>query len=132
MIGCLCDTMAGTVGAIHERALSGRALAEHGSDFLLLADDPKASRAFSSTRARGLALVAFLRPDLPRPRAGQRRLHRFDDYVAMLIARGRPLTPHAWCVKAYRPETHRTAAAIGLKRWMARLTGPVSRCARAT
>ena len=58
----------------HERALGEWAKDEHGSDFLVVEGYPTANRAFySHPDPDGAALVAILRPDLPRHRAGQRR-----------------------------------------------------------
>ena len=89
----------------HERALGEWAKAEHGSDFVVVEGYPTANRAFYShpepedphwSRSfdlifRGVELVS-----------GAQRLHRYDDYVRTLEARGYPYAPYASYVEAFR------------------------------
>ena len=112
----------------HERTLGAWALAEHGSDLLAVEGYPAAKRPFYThpqttpgpdrlrTNSfdllfRGLELVT-----------GGQRLHRYEDYVAALEARGE--SPEAY--ESYL-ETFRYGMpphggfAIGLERWTARL-----------
>jgi nondiscriminating aspartyl-tRNA synthetase len=111
----------------HERALGDWALAEHGSDFVVVHGYPTAHRAFYShpdpeephwSRSfdlifRGLELVS-----------GAQRLHRYDDYVRTLEERGYPYEPYASYVEAFRRGIPPHGGfAIGLERWVARLTG---------
>ena len=111
----------------HERALGEWAKAEHGSDFVVVHGYPTAHRAFYShpdpddphwSRSfdlifRGLELVS-----------GAQRLHRYDDYVRTLEERGYPYAPYASYVEAFRRGIPPHGGfAIGLERWVARLTG---------
>src|SRR4051794_10176643 len=111
----------------HERALGEWAQAEHGSDFVVVHGYPTERRAFYShpdpeephwSRSfdllfRGLELVS-----------GAQRLHRYDDYVRTLEARGYPLEPYASYVEAFRRGIPPHGGfAIGLERWVSRLTG---------
>jgi nondiscriminating aspartyl-tRNA synthetase len=109
----------------HERALGEWALAEHGSDLLIVEGYPTASRAFYShpdpadphwSRSfdllfRGIELVS-----------GAQRLHRYDDYVRTLEQRGYPYAPYASYVEAFRRGIPPHGGfAIGLERWVGRL-----------
>ncbi|WP_028652820.1 aspartate--tRNA(Asn) ligase [Nocardioides halotolerans] len=111
----------------HERALGEWAMAEHGSDFVVVHGYPTAHRAFYShpdpddphwSRSfdlifRGLELVS-----------GAQRLHRYDDYVRTLEERGYAYAPYASYVEAFRRGIPPHGGfAIGLERWVARLTG---------
>jgi nondiscriminating aspartyl-tRNA synthetase len=111
----------------HERALGDWARAEHGSDLVVVHGYPTAHRAFYShpdpedphwSRSfdlifRGLELVS-----------GAQRLHRYDDYVRTLEERGHPYPPYASYVEAFRRGIPPHGGfAIGLERWVARLTG---------
>jgi nondiscriminating aspartyl-tRNA synthetase len=111
----------------HERALGEWARAEHGSDFVVVHGYPTAHRAFYShpepeeprwSRSfdllfRGLELVS-----------GAQRLHRYDDYVRALQERGHPYAPYASYVETFRRGIPPHGGfAIGLERWVARLTG---------
>jgi nondiscriminating aspartyl-tRNA synthetase len=111
----------------HERALGDWALAEHRSDVVVVHGYPTAHRAFYShpdpeeprwSRSfdllfRGLELVS-----------GAQRLHRYDDYVRTLEERGYPYAPYASYVEAFRRGIPPHGGfAIGLERWVARLTG---------
>jgi nondiscriminating aspartyl-tRNA synthetase len=111
----------------HERALSRWALREHGSEFLAVEGYPAAKRPFYThpqpddprwTNSfdllfRGLELVT-----------GGQRLHRHADYVRALTARGEdPERYRSYLdVFAHGMPPH-GGFAIGLERWVARLTG---------
>ncbi|MBM0257448.1 aspartate--tRNA(Asn) ligase [Micromonospora sp. 4G55] len=111
----------------HERALGEWARAEHGSDFLFVTGYPMAKRPF------------YTHPDPQRPAysngfdllfrgmelvTGGQRLHRYDDYLAALAARGEPVEPYAGYVDAFRHGMPPHGGfAIGLERFVARLTG---------
>lgn len=111
----------------HERALSSWALEEHGSDFLAVEgypmrkrpfythpqpDDPRWSNSFDLL-FRGLELTT-----------GGQRLHRYSDYVAALASSGQPQEPYAGYLQAFRHGMPPHGGfAIGLERWVARLTG---------
>jgi nondiscriminating aspartyl-tRNA synthetase len=111
----------------HERAIGEWGRREHGSDLVVVEGYPTASRAFYShpdpeephwSRSfdlifRGVELVS-----------GAQRLHRYDDYVAALAARGYPLEAYASYVDAFRfGVPPHGGFAIGLERWVSRLTG---------
>lgn len=116
----------------HERALGEWALAEHGSDLVVIEGYPTAHRAFYShpdpteprwSRSfdllfRGLELVS-----------GAQRLHRHDDYVLALQQRGLiapdgALGPYASYVEAFRRGIPPHGGfAIGLERFVAQLCG---------
>ncbi|TDC68767.1 aspartate--tRNA(Asn) ligase [Micromonospora sp. KC606] len=111
----------------HERALGQWARAEHGSEFLFVTGYPMAKRPF------------YTQPDPARPAysngfdllfrgvelvTGGQRLHRHDDYVAALAARGEPFEPYAGYVEAFRHGMPPHGGfAIGLERFVARLIG---------
>jgi nondiscriminating aspartyl-tRNA synthetase len=111
----------------HERALSAWALAEHGSEFLAVEgypmrkrpfythpqpDDPRWSNSFDLL-FRGLELTT-----------GGQRLHRYADYREALAATGQGEEPYAGYLQAFRHGMPPHGGfAIGLERWVARLTG---------
>jgi nondiscriminating aspartyl-tRNA synthetase len=73
-------------------------------------EEPRWSRSFDLI-FRGLELVS-----------GAQRLHRYDDYVATLEARGHAVAPFASYVEAFRHGIPPHGGfAIGLERWVARL-----------
>ena len=75
-------------------------------------EDPHWSRSFDLI-FRGVELVS-----------GAQRLHRYDDYVAALAARGYPLEAYASYVEAFRfGVPPHGGFAIGLERWVSRLVG---------
>ncbi|MEV0592202.1 aspartate--tRNA(Asn) ligase [Nonomuraea cavernae] len=110
-----------------ERWLSEWALREHGSEFLFVTGYPMAKRPFyphpdperpGSSNGfdllfRGLELVT-----------GGQRLHRHQDYLDALAARGESAEPYEGYLRAfaYGMPPH-GGFAIGLERWTARLTG---------
>ena len=78
----------------HERALGAWAREQHGSDFVVVEGYPTAHRAFYSHPdpedprwSRSFDLI-FRGTELV---SGAQRLHRYDDYVRALTARGYPL-----------------------------------------
>lgn len=110
-----------------ERFLSEWALREHGSEFLFVTGYPMAKRPF------------YTHPDPARPGysngfdllfrgvelvTGGQRLHRYDDYLAALAARGEAVAPYEGYLQAfaYGMPPH-GGFAIGLERWTSRLTG---------
>lgn len=111
----------------HERALSAWALAEHGSEFLAVEgypmrkrpfythpqpEDPQWSNSFDLL-FRGLELTT-----------GGQRLHRYADYQAALAASGQAEEPYEGYLQAFRHGMPPHGGfAIGLERWVARLTG---------
>ncbi|WP_088313424.1 aspartate--tRNA(Asn) ligase [Kineosporia sp. R_H_3] len=112
----------------HERVLGAWALAEHGSDLLAVEGYPAAKRPFYThpqttpepdgrwTNSfdllfRGLELVT-----------GGQRLHRYEDYVAALAARGESPGPYESYLETFRyGMPPHGGFAIGLERWTARL-----------
>jgi nondiscriminating aspartyl-tRNA synthetase len=100
---------------------------EHGTELLFVTGYPLAKRPFYTHPEpgrpefsnsfdllfRGLELVT-----------GGQRLHRYEDYLAALAARGLSPEPYEGYLQAFRygmpPEG---GFAIGLERWVARLTG---------
>lgn len=111
----------------HERALGAWAKEVHGSDFVVVEGYPTASRAFYSHPdpdephwSRSFDLI-FRGTELV---SGAQRLHRHEDYVATLAARGYPLAPYASYVDAFRRGIPPHGGfAIGLERWVSRLVG---------
>ncbi|MFC0533901.1 aspartate--tRNA(Asn) ligase [Phytohabitans kaempferiae] len=111
----------------HERAIGEWALREHGSDFVFVTGYPMAKRPF------------YTHPDPSRPGytngfdllfrgvelvTGGQRLHRYEDYLAALAARGEPVAPYESYVEAFRHGMPPHGGfAIGLERFVARLTG---------
>ncbi|HYO31896.1 MAG TPA: aspartate--tRNA(Asn) ligase [Nocardioidaceae bacterium] len=109
----------------HERALGEWAREKHHSDFLAVEGYPLAKRAFythpqpDDTRwsnsfdllFRGLELVT-----------GGQRLHRYNDYVAALAARGEPQQPYLGYLDTFKHGMPPHGGfAIGLERWTARV-----------
>lgn len=110
-----------------ERAVGEWALREHGSDFVFVTGYPAAKRPF------------YTHPDPLRPGytngfdllfrgvelvTGGQRLHRYEDYVAALAARGEPLEAYESYVETFRHGMPPHGGfAIGLERFVARLTG---------
>ncbi|WP_370111737.1 aspartate--tRNA(Asn) ligase [Streptacidiphilus sp. MAP12-33] len=111
----------------HERWLSAWALREYGSEFLFVTGYPMAKRPFYThpeperpqySRSfdllfRGLELIT-----------GGQRLHRHEDYLHALAARGESPEPYAGYLAAFRHGMPPHGGfALGLERWTARLTG---------
>ncbi|MFF7159451.1 aspartate--tRNA(Asn) ligase [Streptomyces sp. NPDC008139] len=111
----------------HERFLSEWALREHGSELLFVTGYPMAKRPF------------YTHPDPERPAysnsfdllfrglelvTGGQRLHRYEDYVAALAARGESAEPYESYLSAFaHGMPPHGGFALGLERWTARLTG---------
>jgi Aspartyl/asparaginyl-tRNA synthetases len=111
----------------HERWLGEWARREHGSDFLFVEGYPAAKRPF------------YTHPDPARPGytngfdllfrgvelvTGGQRLHRYEDYVAALTARGESLEPYESYLAVFRHGMPPHGGfAIGLERFLARLFG---------
>ena len=106
-------------------ALGEWARREHGSDFLFVTGYPMVKRPF------------YTHPDPARPAysngfdllfrgmelvTGGQRLHRYDDYVAALAARGEPTAPYQSYLDAFRHGMPPHGGfAIGLERFLMRL-----------
>jgi len=110
-----------------ERAIGEWALREHGSDFVFVTGYPMTKRPFYThpdpsrpgysngfdLLFRGLELVT-----------GGQRLHRYEDYVAALSARGEAIEPFRSYVDSFKLGfPPHGGFAIGLERLIARLTG---------
>jgi nondiscriminating aspartyl-tRNA synthetase len=111
----------------HEAWLGEWARREHGSDLLFVTGYPMAKRPF------------YTHPDPGRPGqsnsfdlilrgqellTGGQRLHRYEDYVAALAARDQDPAPFEGYLEAFRHGMPPHGGfAIGLERWVARLTG---------
>ncbi len=111
----------------HERWLGEWARQEHESAFVFVAGYPMVKRPFYThpdpARSefsysfdllfRGLELIT-----------GGQRLHRYDDYVAALAARGETSEAYETCLEAFKHGMPPHGGfAIGLERWVARLVG---------
>jgi nondiscriminating aspartyl-tRNA synthetase len=109
----------------HERTLGEWARRAHGSDFLFVWGYPMIKRPF------------YTHPDPDRPAysnsfdllfrglelvTGGQRLHRYNDYLAALAARGLSSEPFAGYLQAFKyGMPPHGGFAIGLERWVARL-----------
>ena len=109
----------------HERLLGEWARERHGSDFLFVTGYPTAQRAF------------YTAPDPARPGfsnafdllfrgvelvSGGQRLHRYEDYLAALAARGMPAESFAGYLEAFKHGMPPHGGfAIGLERLVMRL-----------
>jgi len=109
----------------HERWLGEWALREHGSEFVFVAGYPMVKRPF------------YTHPDPARPEfsnsfdllfrgleliTGGQRLHRYEDYVAALAARGEAPDSYESYLEAFKHGMPPHGGfAIGLERWVARL-----------
>ena len=111
----------------HERWLCEWAEREHGSELLFVTGYPLASKPF------------YTHPDAGRPGytngfdllfrgteivTGGQRLHRHEDYLAALAARGESPEPYAGYLQVFEHGMPPHGGfAIGLERWTAQLTG---------
>jgi nondiscriminating aspartyl-tRNA synthetase len=110
-----------------ERRLSARAKEEHGSDFLFVTGYPMAKRPFythpdpdRSECSRGFDLL-FRGLEVI---TGGQRLHRHEDYLDALAARGERPEAYAGYLDAFRyGMPPHGGFAIGLERWTAQLAG---------
>lgn len=114
----------------HERWLGEWAEREHGSEFLFVVGYPMVKRPF------------YTHPELGRPEfsnsfdllfrglelvTGGQRLHRHEDYAAALAERGLASAAYASYLEAFRHGMPPHGGfALGLERWVARLTGAVN------
>jgi nondiscriminating aspartyl-tRNA synthetase len=114
----------------HERWLCEWSVREHGSELLFVHGFPLPSKPF------------YTYPDPDRPGysygfdllfrgmeivSGGQRLHRHEDYLAALAARGESPEPYAGYLQAFEHGMPPHGGfAIGLERWTARLTGAVN------
>ncbi|MET7393909.1 aspartate--tRNA(Asn) ligase [Dactylosporangium sp. NPDC005572] len=110
----------------HERAIGAWGLREHGSDFVYVEGYPMVKRPFYTHPSpeprwsnsfdlifRGVELVT-----------GGQRLHRYADYVAALTGRGERPGDYESYLSAFRHGMPPHGGfAIGLERFMARVTG---------
>ncbi len=111
----------------HERWLGEWARREHDSELLFVTGYPMVKRPFYThpdpqrpdfsnsfdLLFRGLELVT-----------GGQRLHRYDDYLAALAARGQSPSDYDSYLQAFKfGMPPHGGFAIGLERWVARLTG---------
>ncbi|HWS31788.1 MAG TPA: aspartate--tRNA(Asn) ligase [Actinoplanes sp.] len=111
----------------HERALGEWAKREHGSDFVFVTGYPMRKRPFYThpdpadpTWSNGFDLL-FRGLEIV---TGGQRLHRYEDYVTALTARGESLEPYAGYLDGFRfGMPPHGGWAIGLERFVARLTG---------
>jgi nondiscriminating aspartyl-tRNA synthetase len=111
----------------HERWLCEWSAREHGSELLFVTGYPLASKPF------------YTYPDPQRPVysygfdllfrgteivTGGQRLHRHEDYLAALAARGEPTEPYAGYLQVFEHGMPPHGGfALGLERWTARLAG---------
>ena len=110
-----------------ERAMGEWARREHGSEFVFVTGYPMRKRPFYTHPQpsdpawsnsfdllfRGLEITT-----------GGQRLHRYEDYVAVLSAAGQPLAPYAGYLEAFKyGMPPHGGFAIGLERFVARLIG---------
>jgi len=111
----------------HERWLGDWALREHGCELVFVTGYPMAKRPF------------YTHPDPARPQrsnsfdllfrglelvTGGQRLHRHEDYLAALARRGLPPEDYESYLECFRfGMPPHGGFAIGLERWVARLTG---------
>lgn len=111
----------------HERWLCEWAEREHGSELLFVTGYPLASKPFYTHAdparpgcSNGFDLL-FRGTEIV---TGGQRLHRHDDYLAALTARGLDPAPFAGYLQVFRHGMPPHGGfAIGLERWTARLTG---------
>jgi nondiscriminating aspartyl-tRNA synthetase len=110
-----------------ERWLGEWAEREHGSDLLFVTGYPMVKRPFYTypdpdcpERSRSFDLI-FRGLELV---TGGQRLHRHEDYLTALAARGEDPAPYASYLAMFRHGMPPHGGfAIGLERWTARLTG---------
>lgn len=109
----------------HERWLGEWALREFNSDVLFVEGYPMAKRPFYThpdpARPGYSASFDLLFRGLELVTGGQ-RLHRYDDYLAALAARGMPVEPFEGYLEAFKyGMPPHGGFAIGLERWTSRL-----------
>ena len=110
-----------------ERRLCDWALREHGSEFLFVVGYPMEKRPFYTHPEPGRPELSWGFDLLFRGLeviTGGRRLHRYEDYVAALQARGEPLEPYEGYLEGFKYGLPPHGGfALGLERWTARLVG---------
>jgi nondiscriminating aspartyl-tRNA synthetase len=111
----------------HERWLSEWALRERGSEFLCVTGYPMRKRPFYTHPEPGRPEYSnsfdLLFRGLELSTGGQ-RLHRYEDYVAALAARGEGTEAYAGYLQAFQHGMPPHGGfALGLERWVARLIG---------
>ena len=111
----------------HERWLCEWSAREHGSELLFVTGYPLASKPFYTYPDRGRPGYScgfdllFRGTEIV---TGGQRLHRHEDYLAALAARGEPVEPYAGYLQVFEHGMPPHGGfAIGLERWAARLTG---------
>ena len=111
----------------HESWLGDWARREHGSEFLFVTGYPMAKRPFythpdpaDAERTNSFDLL-YRGQELV---TGGQRLHRHEDYVAALSARGADPAPFAGYLEAFRHGMPPHGGfGMGLERWVSRLVG---------
>lgn len=111
----------------HEAAVGRWAAERHGSDFVFITGYPTAKRAFYThpdpaqpERSRGFDLI-FRGWEVC---SGSQRLHRHDDYLAVMAERGMDPEGFTGYLEAFRHGMPPHGGfAIGLERFVARLMG---------
>ncbi len=130
MVGCALGedlSQEPDLAPAHERFLGEWARREHGSEFLFVVGYPMSKRPF------------YTHPDPARPESsnsfdllfrglelvtGGQRLHRYEDYLAVLAAKGQNPAALEGYLEAFKyGMPPHGGFAIGLERWVARLTG---------
>jgi len=111
----------------HERWLGEWAQANYGSDFLFVTGYPMSKRPFYTAPQAGRSAYSasfdLLFRGLELITGGQ-RLHRYEDYLAALSARGMTSVGLEGYLEAFAAGMPPHGGfAIGLERWTARLTG---------
>lgn len=109
----------------HERALGEWAREQFGSDFLFVTGYPSATRAFYTAPAPGRPGVSnsfdLLFRGLELVSGGQ-RMHRYEDYLAVLERRGMPAESFGGYLEAFKHGMPPHGGfAIGLERLIARI-----------
>jgi nondiscriminating aspartyl-tRNA synthetase len=112
---------------VHERWLCEWSAREHGSELVFVTGYPLASKPFYTypdpERARYSYGFDLLFRGMEIVTGGQ-RLHRYEDYLAALAARGMDPAPFAGYLQVFEHGMPPHGGfAIGLERWTARLTG---------
>jgi nondiscriminating aspartyl-tRNA synthetase len=111
----------------HERWLSEWAVREYGSEFLFVTGYPMRKRPFYTYPEPGRSEYSnsfdLLFRGLEIVTGGQ-RLHKYEDYVAALAARGEGTEAYAGYLQAFQHGMPPHGGfALGLERWVARLIG---------
>lgn len=120
-------TGANDLAPAHERWLGEWARSEHGSDFLAVVGYPMSKRPFYTAPEKGNARYSdsfdllFRGTELV---TGGRRLHRYADYVAAIVAGGESVEAYSSYLTAFKHGMPPHGGfAIGMERFVAQLTG---------